>query len=121
VYSFGGFLPPVDNLPTINVGKAGRTYPIKWQLPLCAGGYVGRLNAVLYNPLRIRQIACDTSAPQDALPSDTPGSSGLTYDVGSNQYHYNWQTNSTFANKCYELLIELDNGTTQIARFSFTK
>jgi cysteine-rich repeat protein len=49
------------------------------------------------------------------------GASGLTYDTGSNQYHYNWKTSSTYLNKCYELLLELDNGTTQIARFKFNK
>jgi hypothetical protein len=121
VYSFGGFQQPVDNPPTINVGKAGRTYPVKWQLPLCSGGYVNRLSAVLYNPLRLRQVNCDNNSPVDTLETDTPGATTLTYDTGSNSYHYNWQTSSTFANKCYELLLELDNGTTQIARFSFTK
>ncbi len=121
VYGFGGFLQPVDNLPTVNVGKAGRTYPIKWQLPLCAGGYVSRLNAVNYNPLRYRQIACDGSSQQDLLETETSGSSILRYDTTAQQYVYNWQTSSTFAGKCYELLLELDNGTTPVARFSFTK
>jgi cysteine-rich repeat protein len=121
VYGFTGFLQPVDNLPIVNLGKAGRTYPVKWQLPLCSGGYVSRLNAVLYNPLRIRQVNCDTNASLDTLETETPGSSGLTYDVTSNEYHYNWQTSSTYLNRCYDLLLELDNGTTQVARFKFTK
>ncbi len=121
VYSFPGFLQPVDNLPTVNIGKAGRTYPVKWQLPLCAGGYVTRLNVVNYNPLRYRQVACDGSAPQDAMESETSGASVLRYDTTAQQYVYNWQTTSTFAGKCYELYVELDNGTTQVARFSFTK
>lgn len=121
VYSFVGFQQPIDNLPSVNVGKAGRSYPVKWQLPLCSGGYVNRLDVVRYNPLRLRQVGCVTNAPEEELPSDTPGASGLTYDVGSNQYHYNWKTSSAFADKCYELLLELDDGTTQVARFKFTK
>jgi cysteine-rich repeat protein len=121
VYSFGGFQPPVDNLPIVNVGKAGRTYPVKWQLSLCAGGYVSRLNAVVYNPLRVREINCASNDPLDTLETETPGETSLTYDVGSNSYHFNWKTNTAFANRCYDLLLELDNGTTQTARFKFTK
>jgi hypothetical protein len=119
VYGFTGFFPPVDNLPVINVGNAGRTYPVKWQLPLCAGGFVSRLDVVLFNPLRYRQVACDSFAPQDTLVADTSGDSGLRYDSGANQYHFNWKTSSGFAGKCYELLVELDNGTTQVSRYKF--
>ncbi len=121
VYGFSGFLSPVDNLPVVNNGKAGRTYPVKWQLPLCSGGYVSRLSAVVYNPLQIRQVNCDSNAPLDTLETETAGNSALMYDAASNQYQYNWKTDSTFANKCYELQLQLDNGTTQIARFKFTK
>ena len=44
-----------------------------------------------------------------------------TFDAGSNTYHYNWKTSSTYVNRCFDLLLELDNGTTQTARFKFTK
>jgi cysteine-rich repeat protein len=121
VYGFNGFFSPVDNLPTVNVGNAGRTFPIKWQLPLCAGEYVRRLDVVRYNPLRYREVQCDGSEAQDAINGDTSGNSGLQYDTGAEQYHYNWKTNKDFAGKCYDLLLELDDGTTQIARFKFTK
>lgn len=121
-YNFIGFLSPVDNPPTFNVGKAGRTIPVKWQLPDGNGGYISSLDVVLFNPLRYRQINCNTSAPQDPLSdADTSGSSGLRYDFTANQYIFTWQTSSTFANKCYELLLDLNDGTQKIARFKFTK
>jgi len=76
---------------------------------------------VKYNPLRYRQVACDNFAPQDTLETLTSGNSVLRYDSTTQQYVYNWQTSKTFATKCYELLLELDDGTTQLARFKFPK
>lgn len=121
VYSFDGFFPPVDNPPVFNVGKAGRTYPVKWKLPLCAGGEVTRLDAVVYNPPRYRPINCDGTGGGDPLPADDAGASGLRYDTGSGQYIFNWKTSKSFENGCYELLLEFDNGITANALFKFTK
>jgi len=121
VYGFNGFFPPVDNPNTLNVGKAGRTFPAKFQLPLCSGGFVSSLTAV--TNITYRQMACDSFAPQDPLPTDadTSGSSGLHYDSSANQYIFNWQTSSSFVNKCYELRLDFDNGSSRKALFKFTK
>jgi hypothetical protein len=121
LYTFIGFLSPVDNLPTMNTGKAGRTYPVKWQLKDSSGAYITTLGAIVNNPLRFRQIMCDGSAPQDALPADTSGASGLRYDTTANQYIFTWQTAASFAGNCYELMVDLNDGTQHIARFKFTK
>ena len=120
-YAFVGFFQPVENMPVLNTGKAGRTIPVKWQLKNASGGFVSSLAAVVNNPLQYRQIHCDTSAPQDPLPADTSGSSGLRYDAGSGQYIFTWQTSGSFANKCYELLLDLDDGTQHVTRYKFTK
>jgi hypothetical protein len=80
-YTFLGFFQPVENMPVLNTGKAGRTIPVKWQLKNAAGGYVTNLSTVVNAPLQYRQINCDNNAPEDPLPADTSGSSGLRYDA----------------------------------------
>ncbi|HEX5041663.1 MAG TPA: Ig-like domain repeat protein [Candidatus Polarisedimenticolaceae bacterium] len=120
-YTFLGFFAPVENLPVLNTGKAGRTIPVKWQLKDAAGAYVTSLSTVVNNPLQYRQISCDSSAPQDPLPADTSGSSGLRYDASANQFVFTWQTSSSFAGKCYELLLDLSDGTQHVSRYKFTK
>jgi cysteine-rich repeat protein len=122
-YTFNGFFSPVDNPPVYNVGQAGRTYPVKWQLPLrCTAGYMRRLDAVTYNPIRYTQVPCDTTLPMEPMDlSETSGGTVLRYETGAEQYIYNWKTAKDFAGKCYELVVELDDGTSQYALFSFTK
>lgn len=120
-YNFIGFLLPVDNPPVINVGRAGRTFPIKWQLKDANGNFISDLGVVLYNPLRYRQTASGSTIWYELLPGDTSGSSGLRYDSSSNQYIFTWQTSKTFAGKSYELLLELNDGSVHNAMFNFTK
>ena len=122
VYSFIGFLPPVDNPPVFNAGKAGRTFPVKWQLKDARGAFISSLSTVVYNPLRYRQIG-DDGAPIDPLPTDadTTGATVLRYDSAANQFIFNWKTSSVFAGKCLELMLDLNDGTQKTARFKFTK
>jgi cysteine-rich repeat protein len=122
-YTFNGFFQPIVNPIVYNVGQAGRTYPVKWQLPnRCTTGYTRRLSAVSYNPLRFVEIPCDSTLPVDPIEvTDTSGSSGLRYDLTAEQYIYSWQTAKSFAGKCYEVALELDDGTTPYALFKFNK
>jgi hypothetical protein len=120
-YNFIGFLPPVDNPPIINTGKAGRTFPIKWQLKDANGNFISDLSVVLYNPPRYRETSSGSAMWYDLMESSTSGSSGLRYDSTSNQFIFTWKTGSTFVNKSYELLLELNDGTVHKAMFRFTK
>jgi cysteine-rich repeat protein len=122
-YDFNGFFSPLDNPPVYNVGNAGRAYPIKWQLPLrCTAGYMRRLDAVSYNPLRYVEVPCDSTLPTDPVEiTDTTGSAGLHYDTTAEQYVFNWKTSKSFAGKCYQVVVELDDGSSYFTLFNFTK
>jgi cysteine-rich repeat protein len=122
-YNFNGFFDPVNNPPVYNVGQAGRTYPLKWQLPMrCTEGYIRRLDVVTYNPIRYAEVPCDTTLQTDPIEiTDTSGATVLRYDTSAEQYIYNWKTDKSFAGKCYEVVLELDDGTTPFVLFRFTK
>ncbi|MGH7893884.1 MAG: hypothetical protein ACREQL_04400, partial [Candidatus Binatia bacterium] len=63
-YIFNGFLPPIDNLPVINVANAGRVIPVKWQLKTASGALVSDLSSLV--ALTQGQIPCD-AAPSDIV------------------------------------------------------
>ena len=115
-YSFGGFFAPVDNSPTVNAVKAGRTVPIKWSLMSGEGQYVSDLST--FRSLTSQPVACLSGAPIDAVEESlTAGTSGLRYDAGSQQFIYNWKTSSAWAGTCRRLVLDLSDGQRQEAVF----
>lgn len=118
-YAFIGFLQPTDNPPAVNLGKAGRSYPIKWQLKDAAGQIVSALSAV--SSISFKPTACGQfdSVATDTLETETSGKSGLRYDALTEQFTFIWATPT--AGGCYTLFLILDDGQVQRAFFNLRK
>jgi hypothetical protein len=108
-HTFGGFLQPIDNPPTSNTGRAGKTYPVKFQIRDENGTPVTSLAAV--SSITFKPVACETlaGAPSDALETTiATGDTSLRFE--DDQFVYNWKTPS--AAGCYQLVVTLaDKGT----------
>jgi hypothetical protein len=114
-YPFTGFASPMDNLPTVNVVKAGAAAPAKFSL----SGYRG--NAVLASgsPSSV-QVACNALAPLDSdTPTVSATSSGLSYDAAADQYSYVWKTDRSWSGTCRRLTVTLSDGTAHFLDFKF--
>ncbi|HEX5917054.1 MAG TPA: PxKF domain-containing protein [Nocardioides sp.] len=89
--AFEGFEPPVDNAPIVNVGKAGRTYPLKFVLRDEQGALVTTVAAVAR--IRVVEVSCTTlDGAGDVLEEQVAGSSGLRWDAAAQQFVYTWRT-----------------------------
>jgi predicted extracellular nuclease len=112
-FAWTGFFSPVSD---VNVMNAGRAVPLKFSL----GGDRG-LEIFKPGSPSSRQIGCLGGAASESQPIETPGNSGLTYDASSDRYTYVWKTQKQWAGTCRELTVELVDGTSHTAIFTFTK
>ena len=114
-YNFAGFFQPVDNLPAVNIVKAGSAIPVKFSL----GGYQG-LNIFPPGYPSSVNIACDANDPAGTLEETVnAGESGLSYDPALDQYKFVWKTIKTWKGTCRLLIVRLADGTEHYAKFRF--
>jgi hypothetical protein len=118
VYVFSGYLAPVNNPSTVNTGRAGKRYPVKFQLTDASGMYFSDL--VTVSSLTVKNTSCSafSSSPTDALEISTTQGPGLHYDSTANQFIYNWPSPTTPG--CYTLFVNLADGTSYPAFFSLS-
>lgn len=114
---FNGFLPPVDNPDSINIGKAGRTYPIKWRCLKASGQYVRDVGIVQIIGSQLVSCASLDYDESDALEVSTSGASVLRYSETDEQFIFNWQTPKSSKARCYVFVLVLVDGTTHTANF----
>jgi hypothetical protein len=122
--AFDGFLQPIDG-HSVNTGKYGRTYPIKWQLRDSSGALIGDTTAQLLVGTMTggqKAVSCTSFdlGDTDALEASTTGNTALRYDATSDQFIYNYKAPSS--GSCYVFAIRNADGlTTQQIDFKFTK
>lgn len=119
-YELSGFFAPVDNLPKVNLAKAGQTIPLKFSLAESSGQPVTVLASA---SVKVTDAACDLGSTSDLLEEYASGGSGLQ-NLGGGSYQFNWATPKSYAQSCKHLVLSLPSqygGRSVSAEFRFTK
>ena len=116
-YKFLGFFAPVDNLPALNMAKAGQAIPLKWRLTDANGVPVLNLTAV---NVTVASLSCSAGVTTDAIEEYATGSSDLQ-NLGDGYYQFNWKTPTSYASSCKTLKLDLGEGAPRTANFQFKK
>ncbi len=114
VYTFSGFIAPVDNRPAVNLMTAGDRVPVRFSL----GGDRGLLIFARGFPNSSR-VTCPSAAPVAQVEETTGAGAALTYDLPTDQYTYIWVTNPTWAGTCRKFNMLLSDGKVYSALFKF--
>lgn len=115
VYDLSGFFQPVDNLPTLNVVKAGVGVPVRFSL----SGDQGLAIFAAGNPSSL-QIPCPGGTPEDTIEQTVAASSSsLSYDSATLTYTYVWKTSTAWVGTCRQLKLTLNDGSELMAVFKF--
>src|SRR5262249_5018605 len=109
------FFQPIDNLPTVNSVKAGQAIPVKFSL---SGNHGLNIFAAGYPASP--QITCGSGDPVDEIGhAHRAGADDLSYGPRTDQYHYVWKTEKSWAGTCRQLIVKLNDGTVHVANFKF--
>lgn len=116
-YDVSTFSQPVDNLPTLNIAKAGSTVPLKFKVTDSTGGPVTDLTAADVEVTSTQGgDGCGTDAGTDSIETYV-ASSGLQ-NLGGGAYQFNWATPKSYKNQCRIMTVTAGGGT-RSAAFQF--
>lgn len=113
-WAFTGFMNPVVNLPAMGTYNAGRNIPLKWRLVGTDGRAVTDLTSASFT---VTPVHCTTFAANGA--AEGVDAQSLLVHEGDGTYRINWKTGKAFAGTCRLLRLDLGEGITRDARFSF--
>ncbi|MDQ3163873.1 MAG: PxKF domain-containing protein, partial [Actinomycetota bacterium] len=117
VYPFGGFEPPVANLPALNtitrVGGSFPTVPLRFSLDGNRG-----LDILAPGYPKSQLIPCNSAALVDGDTPTVSTDGGLKFTGG--RYHYNWVPAASWVGTCRQLVLKLKDGASHRANFSFS-
>jgi hypothetical protein len=120
-YTFTGFLSPMATAGSVSTpsfsgsSTFGSAQPVKWQLKDSAGNWISRLSSTVLLQGVQYQSGCSGQATGSTtlLYSPTAGAKGgstFRYDAPSHQFIFNWNTGYMPGPGCYELELQLDDG-----------
>ena len=117
-YTFAAFSSPVDNLPVMNIAKAGQAIPLKWRLTDANGNPVTNLTSV---SVTVSSLSCAAGTTADNVEEYAAGASGLL-NLGNGYYQFNWKTPASYASSCKTMKLSLGEGAVvHTALFQFKK
>ncbi len=103
-YLFNGFFQPIDNVPVVNVAKAGQGIPVKWHLTTASGAPI--TDPASFVSLSSATVPCGAfSGGTDDIETYT-GTSGLQ-SLGNGDWQFNWTTPKSYAGQCRILRLNL--------------
>ncbi len=114
VYGFVGFSSPLQNPPTLNVLKAGRSVPVRWRLVDAQGAPVSNLGTAA---IGTTAIACP-SAVENRI-SVYGGANSQLQNLGNGYYQLDWAAAVGYRATCRRLNLDLGDGQAHPAQFKF--
>jgi hypothetical protein len=115
-WTTGGFYQPVDMNYVFNKVKGGSTVPLKFEL---FAGPTELTDTSAITSFKWGDVACDATAPNDAVEITTTGGTSLRYDSTGGQFIQNWKTPTAVG--CYSASVLAQDGSKITAYFKITK